>query len=145
MRRLYVGHYSNRASYHIAHSCNKKLLCLFSHRLSRAMLALIRMVDKTLKASPLSNRRFERSEYPRYNPNRNVHLEEVPQQPVTNSKMSGHPFRMHISTHEYPECTDLYSGQSTLNFMVSKYRSALAESTLTSQQIQIKLQRLFEF
>ena len=79
------------------------------HRLSRVILALIRMVEKTLKASPLSNRRFERSEYPRYNPNKYVHLEEVPQQPVMNSKMSGHPFRVHISTHEYPECTDVYS------------------------------------
>lgn len=109
------------------------------------MLALIRMVEKTLKVSPLSNRRFERSEYPRYNPNKYVHLEEVPQQPVTNSKMSGHPFRVHISTHDCPECTDVYSGQSMLNFMVSKYRSALAETTLISQQIKIKLQRLFEF
>ena len=80
------------------------------HRLSRAMLAPIRMVEKTLKASPLSNRRFERSEYPRHEPNRNVHLEKVPQQPVMNSNLLGHPFRVHMPTQKYPECTDVYSG-----------------------------------
>ena len=54
---------------------------------------------KTLKASPLSNRRFERSEYPRHKPNWNVHLEEVPEQQVMNSNVLGHPFRVHIPTH----------------------------------------------
>jgi hypothetical protein len=68
------------------------------------------MAEKTLKASPLSNTKFERSEYPRHEPNRYVHLEEVPQQQVMYSYMLGHPFRVHISTHEYPECTDVYSG-----------------------------------
>ena len=54
---------------------------------------------KTLKASPLSNRRFERSEYPRPKANRDVHLEEVPEQQVMSSNVLGHPFRVHIPTH----------------------------------------------
>ena len=56
---------------------------LFNLTLSQTFASLahtIRMVEKTLKASPLSNTKFERSEYPRHNPNRYVHLEEVPEQ-----------------------------------------------------------------
>ena len=98
-RRLYVGHYSNRASYHIAHSCNKKNCFVYYHTDFREYARTIRMVGKTLKASPLSNRRFERSEYPRHEPSRYVHLEKVPQQQVKNNNVLGHPFWVHISTH----------------------------------------------
>ena len=55
-------------------------------------------------------RRFERSEYPRHEPNRYVHLEKVPQRPVMNSNLLGHLFRVHMPTQKYPECTDVYSG-----------------------------------
>ena len=61
MRRLYARLYL-RHEMHIATFLTQTSLSQTFASHART----IRMAEKTLKASPLSNRRFERSEYPRH-------------------------------------------------------------------------------
>ncbi len=66
------------------------------------------MAEKTLKASPLGNRGGLSEANTPARTKQECAPEKVPQQQGLNYNELEHPFRVHIPTHECPECTDVH-------------------------------------